>query len=215
MGGILGSGLGLLIGLLTVSIFIPIQYHDSSKPKITTFLYNPIPQPPIFEWPTMESKEEITPTPAAPVIVEAVSVPGSEISKLAPAKIDTRPNAIRKVMAGLPISDIALEIVETADRNGVDWRLIAAIGWRESTGGKALTCGINNWWGWGPCQNFVTPADGAQTVARGLSDNKYSILNTDALLCRYKLGGSCDGEPTTANYLREIKLKITELELAR
>ena len=53
----------------------------------------------------------------------------------------------------LPLGDYAQEFVEAADRYDIDWRLVAAIGFIESTGGK-FACQTADYspFGWGSCK---------------------------------------------------------------
>lgn len=48
----------------------------------------------------------------------------------------------------LPLAGYGFDMVVAADAYGLDWRLIAAIGFIESTGGKFMIKRTNNAWGW-------------------------------------------------------------------
>lgn len=64
-------------------------------------------------------------------------------------KIDTRGARLDAYFAArrMPLEGHGQTFVEEADRAGIDWRLVAAIGVRESSGGKYLM--NNNPFGWG------------------------------------------------------------------
>lgn len=67
---------------------------------------------------------------------------------------DDRPEKIRKFFDrhNLPLAEHAELFVQSADKYDLDWRLVAAIGFIESTGGKfaCKTVG-HNAFGWGSC----------------------------------------------------------------
>ena len=50
----------------------------------------------------------------------------------------------------LPLTGYGMQMVLVAEKYGIDWRLIPAIGMRETTGGK-FAC-YNNPFGWGSCK---------------------------------------------------------------
>ncbi|MFT5281066.1 MAG: hypothetical protein ACI9AR_000521 [Flavobacteriaceae bacterium] len=56
----------------------------------------------------------------------------------------------------LPLEGYGADMVASADAHGIDWNLLAAIGFIESTGGKfACTTATYNTFGWGSCKiNF-------------------------------------------------------------
>lgn len=74
-----------------------------------------------------------------------------------------------------PLYDHAEYIVETADKNGLDFRLIPAISMQESGGCKHIPLGSHNCWGWGIYGNTVTRfasyPEAIDTVSRGLKVN--------------------------------------------
>lgn len=73
----------------------------------------------------------------------------------------------------MPLEGTGLKMVQAAEKNGLDWRLVAAISVRESTGGK-FDCNRvdNNPFGWGSCKIGFNSLDSAiETVARNLGGN--------------------------------------------
>lgn len=71
--------------------------------------------------------------------------------------IDDRPEKIRDYFNrhNLPLAEHAELFVESADRYDIDWKLLAAIGFIESTGGKfACKGGGHNAFGWGSCSIY-------------------------------------------------------------
>lgn len=71
--------------------------------------------------------------------------------------IDDRPQKIRDYFNRyhLPLAQYADSFVESADKYDLDWRLLAAIGFIESTGGKFACKGNgHNAFGWGSCSVY-------------------------------------------------------------
>jgi len=73
----------------------------------------------------------------------------------------------------MPLEGNGLKMVIEAEKNGLDWRLVAAIAVRESTGGKfACKRAAHNPFGWGSCKiGFKSNDDAIETVARNLGGN--------------------------------------------
>jgi len=73
-----------------------------------------------------------------------------------------------------PLAGEAKTFIEEADRNNLDWKLVAAIAGVESTFGKEIPAGSYNAWGWGiPTGaqdgiHFTSWADGIAQVSEGL-----------------------------------------------
>ena len=73
----------------------------------------------------------------------------------------------------MPLLGTGITMVEEAEKNGLDWRLVAAIAVRESTGGKyACKRAENNPFGWGSCKiDFESNEHAIATVAKNLGGN--------------------------------------------
>ena len=78
----------------------------------------------------------------------------------------------------MPLAGTGMKMVEEAEKNDIDWRLLPAIAVRESTGGKhACKRATYNSFGWGSCKiNFKSNEAAIETVARNLGGNN---PNTD------------------------------------
>lgn len=93
----------------------------------------------------------------------------------------------------MPLSGTGLKMVQEAENNGLDWRLLAAIAVRESTGGKNDCQKVdNNPFGWGSCKiGFDSIDEAIETVARNLGGNNpstayhYSGKTTKEILQKY------------------------------
>lgn len=93
----------------------------------------------------------------------------------------------------MPLAGTGMKMVQEAEKNDLDWRLIAAIAVRESTGGKFDCKRVdNNPFGWGSCKiGFKTLDSAIETVARNLGGNNpktahhYEGKDTKAILQKY------------------------------
>ncbi len=76
-------------------------------------------------------------------------------------------------LRGMPMKGTGMRMVEEAERNGLDWRLLPAIAVRESTGGKFECAKVpNNPFGWGSCRiGFSSYEEAIETLARNLGGN--------------------------------------------
>lgn len=67
----------------------------------------------------------------------------------------------------LPLEGQGMNMVLAAEKYGIDWRLIPAIGMRETTGGK-FAC-YNNPFGWGSCKiKFNSFGEAIEMLAKNL-----------------------------------------------
>lgn len=68
----------------------------------------------------------------------------------------------------MPLEGTGMTFVLVAEKYGLDWSLLPAIGVRESSGGKAA-CG-NNPFGWGSCKlhNFVSYEQAIEALGKNL-----------------------------------------------
>ena len=68
----------------------------------------------------------------------------------------------------MPLKGTGMTFVLVAEKYGLDWRLLPAIGIRESSGGKAA-CGYNAF-GWGSCKlhNFHSYEEAIEAVGKNL-----------------------------------------------
>ena len=93
----------------------------------------------------------------------------------------------------MPLLGTGIKMVQEAEKNNLDWRLLAAIAVRESTGGKyACQQAENNPLGWGSCKiSFGSINEAIETVAKNLGGNNpntakhYSGKNTKEILQKY------------------------------
>ena len=101
---------------------------------------------------------------------------------------DTRITRLRAFLEsyGSPLAADAKTFIEEADRNNLDWKLVAAIAGVESTFGQAIPRGSYNAWGWGiPTGaqdgiHFKDWADGIAQVSEGLK-TRYFVNGTKTI----------------------------------
>ncbi len=77
---------------------------------------------------------------------------------------------------GMPLEGTGMEMAQEAEKNGLDWRLLAAITVRESTGGKHDCTSVDhNAFGWASCKvGFKSDEQAIVTVAKNLGGNNPS-----------------------------------------
>ncbi|MEK9185675.1 MAG: hypothetical protein AAB863_02765, partial [Patescibacteria group bacterium] len=70
----------------------------------------------------------------------------------------------------MPLEGLGAKMVEEAEKNDIDWRLLPAITVRESTGGKKDCKKVpNNAFGWGSCKiGFKSNEEAIEVVAKNL-----------------------------------------------
>ena len=73
----------------------------------------------------------------------------------------------------MPLEGTGMKMVEEAEKNELDWRLLPAIAVRESTGGKNDCKKVsNNAFGWGSCKvGFKSNEEAIEIVAKNLGGN--------------------------------------------
>ncbi|KKQ45599.1 MAG: hypothetical protein US62_C0012G0013 [Candidatus Woesebacteria bacterium GW2011_GWA1_37_8] len=90
-----------------------------------------------------------------------------------------------------PLSDFAGYVVTTADKYGIDWRLIPAISAKESGACRVIPEGSYNCWGWGIHSKgtlmFDNYNEAIETVTKGLKE-KYidnGLVTPEEIMTRY------------------------------
>lgn len=112
---------------------------------------------------------------------------------------DARVEIIRKYLDtyNSPMIAHASEIVEAADRYGIDFRLITAIAQQESNLCKRIPPDTYNCWGWGihsrGTLGFTSFTDGIETVSRGLKQEYIDKGYTDPEVIMSKYTPLSDG----------------------
>ena len=95
---------------------------------------------------------------------------------------DARPVLVERFIRenGSPMVGYGVKFVEASDKYNLDWRLLPAIAFQESTLGKNMPFGTYNAFGWGIFDNttksmsFQNWNDAIFTVAKGLREDYYN-----------------------------------------
>lgn len=106
---------------------------------------------------------------------------------------------------GCPLHGNAVDFIDAADRNHLDWRLLPSISMVESGGGKAYR--NNNVLGWvNGQQKFPSVGAGIRTVAERLSYSRlYRHKTVDRILATYN---------PLPEYARRVKAMMRNIEMA-
>jgi hypothetical protein len=94
---------------------------------------------------------------------------------------DARPQIIRSFLLSYksPLTPYSEFIVETADKYGIDWKLLPAIAMKESGLCKIIPEESYNCWGWGihsaGTLRFNSYEEGIDTVSKGIRENYVDI----------------------------------------
>ncbi len=117
-------------------------------------------------WAHTTRAEAPLPVLTAGVAADAeILVDGLTVAERA-AKID----AFYIAKGDLPLAGHGSAFVQAADEFGIDWRLVAAIGFAESTGGKyACKKATYSAFGWGSCKiNFSSYEESINVISKNL-----------------------------------------------
>lgn len=143
--------------------------------------------------------------PSTPKLVDGLTV------EQRAAKID----AFYAKKGNLPLTGQGIAFVTYADKYGLDWRLVAAKGFIESTGAKfACRNDKYNAFGWGSCrgEKFDSFEDSIETVTRNLSGNNpntasyYKDKTVDEIIDAY------NPPSVRANYKKLIKGTMASID---
>lgn len=96
----------------------------------------------------------------------------------------------------MPLAGYGYKFVEEADKNGIDWRLLAAISVKESSGGKHMC--KNNPFGWGSCRiTFNSIEEAIEKVSWNLGGHNprtASYYNGDSQAKLHSYNGTVEPE---------------------
>jgi hypothetical protein len=112
--------------------------------------------------------------------------------------IDGRSAKLRRYLRSLnsPLFDHADLLVEEADKNGYDYRLLVAISLQESLACRKIPEGSHNCWGWGIYGDTVTRfdsyEDAIRTVSAGIKKNYLDkgLITTEQIMKKYTPGSN-------------------------
>ncbi len=106
---------------------------------------------------------------------------------------DARPQIVKAYLSyyNSPLVPYATEIVQLADKYGIDYRFIPAIAQQESNLCKIIPEGSYNCWGWGITSvsrlGFDSYIDGIETVTKGLKNNYIDdgLVTPEEIMTKY------------------------------
>ncbi len=111
------------------------------------------------------------------------------------AELDEKAKKIDAYFAqyNLPLAGYGKKLVLEAEKNGLPYNLVAAIGKRESTGGKFGCKRVTySWFGWGSCKiNFDSVDQSIEIISKNLGGNNpktavhYKDKDVDGILKAY------------------------------
>jgi hypothetical protein len=126
---------------------------------------------------------------AAILLPCAVAPRAGDVAQAIHYAADPRLERLRQFFAkaACPAAEYAQNFLEVADANSLDWRLLPAIAYVESTGGKAAV--RNNFFGWDSGRaRFDSPAAGIRAVGAYLAHStKYAGKSLAEKLSAYNV----------------------------
>lgn len=121
------------------------------------------------------------------LVVPVATNVGKPKSAVPHPSADQRLARLKKYLAqrDCPLNEYAADLIEAADRNDLDWRLLPSISVIESSGGKNYM--NNNVFGWNSCkERFPSVRDGIDYVASRLANSDlYKEKSLDQMLRVY------------------------------
>lgn len=112
-----------------------------------------------------------------------------------------------------PLVPHAKTFVAEADKNDLDWKLVAAISGVESTFGKRIPYNSYNAWGWGVygdnVMRFASWDDAIATISKGLRTNYMDKWGASDV---YEIGRIYAASPTWAQKVTHFTAQIEKFE---
>ncbi|MBI2033386.1 MAG: glucosaminidase domain-containing protein [Candidatus Levybacteria bacterium] len=128
---------------------------------------------------------------------------------------DVRAKVLREFLLtyNSPLAQSAETFVSTADKYGLDWKLVAAISGVESTFAHQLPYNSYNAWGWGIYGDnmirFSSYDEAIETISKGLSERYIKQWGAKDV---YAIGRYYAASPTWAERVTHFMDKITVFE---
>jgi len=126
--------------------------------------------------------------------------------------IDPRILAMNKFLTDYhsPLAPYATDLISSADKYGLDWRLVASISGVESAFGNIIPTDSHNAWGWrGINKNsagwsiFVSWTDGIEEVSKGLANGYGTNLTPSEIEPSYCPPCASNGQHLWANGVKQ------------
>lgn len=110
-----------------------------------------------------------------------------------------------------PLFEYADLIVEEADKNGYDYRVLVAIAMQESIACKRIPPGSHNCWGWGIYGDTVTTFDSYEEAIRTVSDGikrvyiDKGLITTEDIMRKYTPASNGSWASAVRHFFRKIE----------
>lgn len=112
-----------------------------------------------------------------------------------------------------PMAPYAHTFIQEADKNNLDWKLVAAISGNESQFGHLIPPYSNNGWGYGVygdnVRNFASWDEGIAIVSKALRDDYYDKWGATNI---YEIGAIYAEDPMWANKVSHYISQIENFE---
>lgn len=126
---------------------------------------------------------------------------------------DARPEIVRQYLEfyNSPLTPYANEIVQVADKYGIDFRFIPAIAQQESNLCHVIPPGSYNCWGWGITSvsslGFNSYSDAIDTVSKGLKNNYIDegLVTPDEIMTKYTPSSNGSWAHGVNEFMSEMK----------
>ncbi|RJQ36987.1 hypothetical protein C4559_04660 [Candidatus Microgenomates bacterium] len=133
-----------------------------------------------------------------------------------PIADDNREKILKKFLEkyNSPLKPVAKTFIAEADKNKLDWRLVAAISGVESTFGKEIPYNSYNAWGWGIYGDnmirFSSFDEGITVISKGLRDRYIDSWGAKDV---YQIGRYYAASPTWAQRVDYFMQKMEEFAI--
>lgn len=126
---------------------------------------------------------------------------------------DARSEIIREYLDAYnsPLTSYAGFIVQTADKYGLDFRLLTAIAQKESGLCRVIPEGSNNCWGWGihseGTLGFDSYEEAIETVSKGLKENYIDLgyVSVEEIMAKYAHPSSTTWAEGVSFYMNQMR----------
>jgi len=112
-----------------------------------------------------------------------------------------------------PLAAYAKTFVAEADKNDIDWKLVASIAGLESSFGKRIPANSFNAWGWGvygdKVMRFASWEDAITTISAGIRTNYMDKWGADDV---YEIGKIYASSPTWAQRVTYFMSQVEKFE---
>lgn len=143
-------------------------------------------------------------------IASFLTIITSGTTKAIAAEHDSRPAQMRVVLEKYKSPMVGMEniLIQTAEKYGLDWTLMAAIAGTESSFAKRMPYNCNNPYGWGIYGDnklcFKSLEDSIEGVASGLA-KKYNISSIESIARTYNTVSTDGWIKHTKFFMNKIK----------